>query len=155
MTMTKKHTPQLLGRTSNLFDLEPEDAFAFLGKMAERTDFRRSIAAVVMWELKELADLRVAKKGTTWRDEWPYVFEPQLLVGDLSSEDPERYRAARRAEDAGRDLMASMQLFATSLAPDEMAEAYARIVRRVRKRLGQIDRAMTGKKSIVQPEARR
>ena len=148
--MKKKHTPQLLGRTTNAFDLEPEDAFAFLGKMAERTDFRRSIAAVAMWELKELADLRVAKNATTWEDEWPSILLRYRLDSDLASDDPERYKAARRAEDACRDMMSSMQLFATSLAPDEIADAYARIVRRVRKRLGQIDRALKEKMQVVQ-----
>jgi hypothetical protein len=146
----KKTTPQRLGRTTNAFELDQDTAFGLIGKALERTDFRACIAFVAMWELKELADRRVAKNQTTWGDEWPYIFEPHRLAGDLASDNAELRKAARRAEAAVGDLIASMHMFMSPNDPDAIADAYERIVLRARKRFLQIERVVKATNALAQ-----
>ena len=141
--MTTQHTFQQLERNSTAGTRcgHPADSFCInclIHVLLDHRDFRYDVAAIAMLDLRRLATLRArANGGSSWRDSWDDVLDPDRLDADLSSEDSARRVAAESAQQSFGDFLACRDAKRITIAD---AKWLNQIMRRVRKRAAEIER---------------
>jgi hypothetical protein len=93
------HTPQQLGRTSDLLANHDHDPkvmclHCFWADLENFEDFRADLALLAIAQMKRLVFLRYAAGGVSMEQAWHGVFDAPSLMSDIASVDPERSIAA-------------------------------------------------------------